>query len=100
MIISSREGIKTTIKSCHLFVNEIKLQDEDHIKYLKMLSDGYSKTITLLENHTKVFDNKLSEINENFYVNNIRNGESVYLYAISDANKQGLHLRLTHLSDS
>ena len=37
MIISSREGIKTTIKSCHLFVNEVKLHETDHIKYLKML---------------------------------------------------------------
>ena len=91
MIISSREGIKTTIKSCHLFVNEVKLDESDHIKYLKMLNDGYSKSINFLENHTKVFNDKISEINENFYVNNIRNGDSIYLYGILDANKEGLH---------
>ena len=45
MIISSREGIKTTIKSCHLFVKEVRLYENDHIKYLKMLNDGYTKNI-------------------------------------------------------
>ena len=39
MIISSREGIKTTIKSCNLFVKEVKLYENDHIKHLKMLND-------------------------------------------------------------
>ena len=43
MIISSRENIETTIKSCHLFVKEVELYENDHIKYLKMLYDGYSK---------------------------------------------------------
>ena len=38
MIISSREGIVTKIKSCHLFVQEVELNEEDHIKYLKMLN--------------------------------------------------------------
>ena len=31
-MIISRENIKTTIKSCHLFVNEVKLHKNDHIK--------------------------------------------------------------------
>ena len=34
MIISPREGIETTIKSCHLFVKEVELHENDHIKYL------------------------------------------------------------------
>ena len=42
MIISSREDIITKIKSCHLFVNEVELHEEDYIKYLKMLNTGYS----------------------------------------------------------
>ena len=36
MVISSREGIKTNIKSCFLYVKEVKLYD--NIKYLKMLN--------------------------------------------------------------
>ena len=40
MIISSRGNIKTTIKSCHLFVKEVELYENDLIKYLKMLNDG------------------------------------------------------------
>ena len=90
MIISSRENIKTIIKSCHLFVKEVKLHENDHIKYLKMLNDGYSKTINFLESHTRIFNDKMSEINENFYVNNVRNCDSVYMYGILDTNKEGL----------
>ena len=45
MIISSRKNIETAIKSCHLFVKEVTLHESDHIKYLKMLDSGYSKTI-------------------------------------------------------
>ena len=82
MIISSREGIKTTIKSCHLFVKEVKLYENDHIKYLKMLNDGYSKTINFLETHTKIFKDKMKEINQDFHVNNVRNCDSVYIYGI------------------
>ena len=90
MIISCREGIKTTIKSCHLFVKEVKLHENDHIKYLKMLNNGYSKTINFLECYTRVFNNKISEINENFYVNNVQNCDSVYIYGILNTNKEGL----------
>ena len=49
IIISSRENIETTIKFCHLFVKEVELYENDHIRYLKMLNDGYSKTINFLE---------------------------------------------------
>ena len=82
MIISSRENIETTIKSCHLFVKEFELHENDHIKYLKMLNDGYSKTINFLESHTRIFNDKMSEINENFYVNNVQNCDSVYMYGV------------------
>ena len=77
MIISSRQNIETTTKSCHLFVKEVKLYENDHIKYLKMLNDEYSKTINFLEFHTRIFNDKMSEINENFYINNVLNCEIV-----------------------
>ena len=56
MIISKRANVKTNIKSCFLYVEEIKLSDEDQIRYLKLLNNGYSKTIHFLENHTIIFD--------------------------------------------
>ena len=65
MIISSRENIETTIKCCHLFVKEVELHENDHIKYLKMLNDGYNKTTNFSESHTRIFIDKMSEINEN-----------------------------------
>ena len=94
IIISKRENITTTIKSCYLYVEEIKLSDEDHIRYLKLLNDGYTKSINFLENHTRIFDNKLTTINENFYINNVRNADSVYIYGILDSNKEGFHFDL------
>ena len=91
MIISSRENIETTIKSCHLFVKEVKLFENDHIKYLKMLNDScYTKNINFLECHTRIFNDKMSEINENFYINNVQNCDSVYMYGILNTNKEGL----------
>ena len=55
-----------------------------------MLNDGYSKTINFLECHTRVFNDKMSKINEDFYVNNVRNCDSVYMYGILNTNKEGL----------
>ena len=94
IIISKRDDITTTIKSCFLYVEEIKLSDEDHIRYLKLLNNGYMKTINFLENHTRIFDDKLTTINENFYINNVRNADSVYIYGILDSNKEGFHFDL------
>ena len=94
MIIPSRENIETTIKSCHLFVKEVELFENDHIKYLKMLNDGYTKNINFLKCHTRIFNDKMSEINENFYVNNVQNCDSVYMYGILNTNKQGLRYDL------
>ena len=56
-----------------------------------MLDEGYSKSINFLENHTRIYDDKMSEINENFYINNVRNCDLVYMYGILDANKEGLN---------
>ena len=94
IIISKRDDITTTIKSCFLYVEEVKLSDEDQIKYLRLLNNGYTKTINFLENHTRVFDDKMTTINENFYINNVRNADSVYIYGILDSNKEGFHFDL------
>ena len=94
IIISKRENITTSIKSCYLNVEEIKLSDEDHIRYLKLLDNGYTKSINFLENHTRIFEDKLTTINENFYISNVRNADSVYIYGILDSNKQGFHFDL------
>ena len=94
IIISKRDNITTSIKSCYLYVEEIKLSNEDHIRYLKLLNNGYTKSINFLENHTRTFDDELTTINENFYINNVRNADSVYIYGILDSNKTGFHFDL------
>ena len=94
IVISKRANTKTTIESCFLYVEEIKLSDEDHIRYFKLLNDGYIKSINFLENYSRIFDEKSSTVNENFYINNIRNADSVYKYGILDSNKEGFHFDL------
>ena len=69
------------------YVEEIKLSDQDQIKYLTLLNDGYIKSINFLENYASIFD-------ENLYINNIRNADSVYIYGILDSNKEGFHFDL------
>ena len=48
IVISKRANTTTTIKSCFLYHEEIKLSGEDQIKYLKLLNDGYIKSINFL----------------------------------------------------
>ena len=91
IFVSSREGITYDIKSVYLIVEEIKLIEEDEIRYLKKLDNGYMKTINFLENHDKIFNDKFNINRQDFYLNNVRNGDSVYIYGILDANKTGLN---------
>ena len=97
LFVSQREGITYDIKSAHLIVEEIKLNEEDNIRYLKKLDNGYIKTINFLENHVKIFNDEFNINRQDFYVNNVRNGDSIYLYAIQDTNKNGMHYDLPNV---
>ena len=91
LFVSSREGVTYDIKSAYLIVEEIKLSEEDELRYLKKLDNGYIKTINFLENHVKIFNDKSNISRQDFYSNNVRTGDSVYIYGILDANKTGLN---------
>ena len=91
LLVSSREGVTYDIKSAYLIVEEIKLSEEDELRYLKKLDNGYIKTINFLENHVKIFNDKFNINRHDFYLNNVRNGDSVFIYGILDANKTGLN---------
>ena len=43
LFVTNREGITYDIKSAHLIVEEIKLNEEDELQYLKKLDNGYYK---------------------------------------------------------
>ena len=60
----------------------------------KKLDNGYIKTINFLENHVKIFNDKFNIVRQDFYVNNARNGDSIYIFGILDANKEGMHYDL------
>ena len=91
LFVSSREGITYDIKSAYLIVEEIKLIEKDGLRYLKKLDNGYIKTINFLENHVKIFNDKFNINRQDFYLNNVRNGDSIYIYGVLDANKTGLN---------
>ena len=94
LFVTNRDGVTYDIKSAYLIVEEIKLNEEDELKYLKKLDNGYIKTINFLENHVKIFNDKFNIVRQDFYVNNVRNGDSIYIYGILDANKKGMHYDL------
>ena len=54
-IISTARTYTYEIKSTYLIVEEIQLSDEDNIKYLKILNNGYEKKLNFMENHVKNF---------------------------------------------
>ena len=60
IFVSSRDGVTYDIKSAYLIVEEIKLSEEDELRYLKKLDNGYIKTINFLENHVKIFNDKFN----------------------------------------
>ena len=94
LFVTNRDNITYDIISAHLIVEEIKLNEEDELQYLKKLDNGYIKTINFLENHVKIFNDKFNIVRQDFYVNNVRNGDSIYIYGILDANKEGMHYDL------
>ena len=94
LFVSSREGIAYDIKSAYLIVEEIKLIEEYEIRYLKKLDNEYIKTINFLKNHVKIFNDKFNINRRDFYLNNVRNGDSIFIYGILDANKTGLNYDL------
>ena len=89
IFVSSRDGVTYDIKSAYLIEEEIRLSEEDEIRYLKKLDNWYIKTINFLENNVKIFNDKFDINRQDFYLNNVRNGDSVYIYGILDANKTG-----------
>ena len=91
ILVSSRDGVTYDIKSAYLTVEEIKLSEEDEIRNLKKLDNGYIKTIDFLENHVKIFNNKFNIDRHDFYLNYVRNGDSINSYGILDVNKTGLN---------
>ena len=90
IFVTSREGCTYEIKNGYLYTEEVKLNDGDNIKYLKMLDNKFTKKTNFTENHTLTFDGNLKEINEDFAINYIRNSDSVFIYGILDVNKVGL----------
>ena len=76
LFVSSRE-ITFDIKSAHLIVEEIKLSEEDEVRYLKKLDNGFIRKFNFLESHVKVFNDKFDINRQHYYVNNVRNGDSI-----------------------
>ena len=87
IFLSSRTGLKYKIKSAYLVVEEVKLKDEDNIKYFKMLDNNLIRKINFLENYTDIYNDKLNLISNDFSLLSVRNPDSVFIYGTSDTKK-------------
>ena len=79
--IFKRNTSTFNVVSAYLYVNEIKLNKSDEIKFLKMLNSGYSKKINFLENNISSFTN-IGNGKQNFNLDSIANCNSIYFYGV------------------
>ena len=81
--IISRANSSFRINNAFLYVNEIKLNNSDNIKYLKMIDTGYTKKINYLENNIRTFTN-IANGDQDFGIHNVRNCNSLYFYGVAN----------------
>ena len=79
--IFTRANSSFRINNAFLYINEIKLNNSDNIKYLKMIDTGYTKKINYLENNIRTFTN-ITNGDQDFGIHNVRNCNSLYFYGI------------------
>ena len=79
--IITRANSSFRINNAFLYVNEIKLNNSDNIKYLKMIDTGYTKKINYLENNIRTFTN-IANGDQDFGIHNVRNCNSLYFYGV------------------
>ena len=79
--IHTRANSSFRINNAFLYINEIKLNNSDNIKYLKMINTGYTKKINYLENNIRIFTN-IANGDQDFGIHNVRNCNSLYFYGI------------------
>ena len=81
--IHTRQNSSFRINNAFLYVNEIKLNNSDNIRYLKMIDNGYTKKINYLENNIRTFTN-IADSDQDFGIYNVRNCNSLYFYGIEN----------------
>ena len=59
-----------------------------------MLKNNCIKKINFLKNHINIYNDKLNILENNFYLNNVRNGDSVFIYSISKIKQVGKNFEL------
>ena len=79
--IFTRANSSFRINNAFLYINEIKLNNSDNIKYLKTIDTGYTKKINYLENNIRTFTN-IGNGDQDFGIHNVRNCNSLYFYGI------------------
>ena len=79
--INRRANSTFRINNAFLYVNEIKLNNSDNIKYLKMIDVGYTKKINYLENNVRIFQN-ITNGSQDFNIHNVRNCIGLQFYGV------------------
>ena len=91
--IIKRANSTFNIVSAYLYVNEIILNKQDEVKFLKMLNFGYSKKINYLENSVREFTN-IQNGKQKFNLDTIANCNSIYLYGVLNSRINGNFYKL------
>ena len=92
-IISTARTYTYEIKNAYLIVEEIQLSNEDNIKYLKMVSNGFKRKFNFMENHVKINEDEIMNgIDENFHINNVSKSDSVFIYGIDEIERKGCNM--------
>ena len=78
-------NVTQTLVSSHLYVDRVILHEIEKMEYPKNYNN-FNVNITFLENHVKKYNNNITNENFDLFVNNIRNGNNLFLLLIKDNN--------------
>ena len=83
--VTDQNNVTQTLVSSHLYVDQVVLDEIEKLEYLKN-HNNFNINIPFLENFVKEDNNNITNENFDVSINNVRNGNDVFLMLIKDNN--------------
>ena len=83
--VTDQDNVTQTSVSYHLYVDRVVLHEIEKFEYLKN-HNNFNVNIIFLENFVKKDNNNITNENFDVFVNNVRNGNDLFLLLIKDNN--------------
>ena len=83
--VTDQANVTKTLISSHLYCDQVILDEIEKIEYLKN-HNQFDINIPFLENFCKKDNNNITDNNFDVFINNVRNGNDVFLMLIKDNN--------------